>query len=298
MLHSLAALGAGAICPVVSIATPSPVLTRVIPSSGERIPVIGVGSWLTFDCAGDDHALGIRTQVLQEFFSRGGAVIDSSPMYGTSQQAIGYCLDALERPQGLFAAGKVWTRGRWLGERQMRKSARLWGIGQFDLMQVHNLVGLDSHLETLGEWKAAGKVKYVGVTTSRAQRHSELEKLMQSGAVDFVQFSYNILDREAEQRLLPLALERGIAVLVNRPFRRSLLFDRVRGVALPPWAAEFDCENWAQFFLKFIVSHRAVTCAIPATSRVDHMIENMGAVSGRLPDPGMRIRMAKLYAGL
>jgi len=257
-----------------------------------------MGSWLTFDCSGDAHALGIRVKVLDEFFARGGTVIDSSPMYGTSQQAIGHCLDALERPAGLFAATKVWTYGRWLGERQMKNSARLWGVDGFDLMQVHNLVDVDTQLETLKEWKAAGRVKYLGVTTSRGQRHAELEQLMETGAVDFIQLTYNILDRQAEQRLLPLALERGIAVIVNRPFKRSRLFDRVRGVALPEWSADFDCANWAQFFLKFIVSHRAVTCAIPATSRVDHMIENMGALSGRLPDPLMRQRMAKFYAQL
>jgi aryl-alcohol dehydrogenase-like predicted oxidoreductase len=160
------------------------------------------------------------------------------------------------------------------------------------------LVDVETHLATLKEWQADGKVRYLGVTTSHGQRHQELERLMKSGLLDFVQFTYNLIDREAEQRLLPLALERGIAVIVNRPFRKSLVFDRVRGLPLPPWAAEFDCRNWPQFFLKFVVSHRAVTCAIPATSRVDHMIENMGALSGRLPDPAMRLRMAKYYRSL
>ncbi len=278
--------------------TDTSVITRAIPSSGQPIPVIGMGSWLTFDIARDAHALGIRVKVLSEFFARGGALIDSSPMYGTSQQAIGHCLNALERPSGLFAATKVWTRGRWFGERQMKESARLWGVDAFDLMQVHNLVDVETHLETLKQWKANGRVKYIGVTTSHGSRHEELEQLMRSGTVDFVQFTYNILDREAEQRLLPLALERGIGVIINRPFRGSRVFDRVRGLPLPGFAAEFDCANWAQFFLKFIVSHRAVTCAIPATSRVDHMIENMGALSGRLPDPLMRNRMEKYYAEL
>jgi diketogulonate reductase-like aldo/keto reductase len=279
-------------------ATDKPIITRAIPPSGQRIPVIGMGSWLTFDVAGDAHALGIRVKVLSEFFARGGALIDSSPMYGTSQQAIGHCLHALERPSGSFAATKVWTRGRWFGKRQMKESARLWGVDAFDLMQVHNLVDVETHLETLKKWKADGRVKYVGATTSHGSRHEELEQLMRSGSIDFVQFTYNIIDREAEQRLLPLALERGIGVIINRPFRRSRVFDRVRGLPLPKWVAEFDCTNWAQFFLKFIVSHRAVTCAIPATSRVDHMIENMGALAGPLPDPLVRKRMAKYYAEL
>ncbi len=279
-------------------ATDKSIITRAIPSSGQRIPVIGMGSWLTFDVAGDAHALGIRVKVLSEFFARGGALIDSSPMYGTSQQAIGHCLHALERPSGLFAATKVWTRGRWFGERQMKESARLWGVDALDLMQVHNLVDVETHLETLKEWKTDGRVKYVGETTSHGSRHAELEQLMRSGSIDFVQFTYNIIDREAEQRLLPLALERGIGVIINRPFKRSRVFDRVRGLSIPNWAAEIDCTNWAQFFLKFIVSHRAVTCAIPATSRVDHMIENMGALAGPLPDPLLRKRMAKYYAEL
>ncbi|MFP6682374.1 MAG: aldo/keto reductase [Gammaproteobacteria bacterium] len=279
-------------------ATAKSIITRAIPSSGQRIPVIGMGSWLTFDVAGDAHALGIRVKVLSEFFARGGTLIDSSPMYGTSQQAIGHCLHALERPSGLFAATKVWTRGRWFGERQMKESARLWVVDAFDLMQVHNLVDVETHLETLRQWKADGRVKYIGATTSHGSRHAELEQLMRSGSIDFVQFTYNVIDREAEQRLLPLALERGIGVIINRPFRRSRVFDRVRGLSIPDWAAEFDCTNWAQFFLKFIVSHRAVTCAIPATSRVDHMIENMGALAGPLPDPLVRKRMAKYYAEL
>ncbi len=298
-LQSIAALTVAARSRQLPAVTAESVISRPIPSTGERIPVIGMGSWLTFDCADDRHALGIRTKVLGEFFTRGGALIDSSPMYGTSQQTIGHCLTALERPPGLFSAAKVWTRGRWLGERQMKKSARLWGITGFDLMQVHNMVDVKTHLETLREWKAASRVKYVGVTMShRSLDEKELENLMRTGVLDFVQFTYNILNRQTEKRLLPLALERGIAVIANRPFQHSLLFDRVRGVPLPEWAAEFDCVNWAQFFLKFIVSHRAVTCAIPATSKVDHMIENMGAVVGRMPDPLMRKRMIRFYTRL
>lgn len=297
-LRSVAALSVSAGWIQAPAVMTAPPISRAIPSSGERIPVIGMGSWLTFDCAGDAHALTIRVEVLRQFFAHGGALIDSSPMYGTSQQAIGYCLESLEQPSDLFAATKVWTRGRWFGERQMNNSADLWRIDNFDLMQVHNLVDLDTHLATLREWKAAGRVKYIGATTSHGGRHDALELLMRTGTVDFIQFTYNIIDREAETRLLPLALERGIAVIVNRPFQRSLLFDRVRAIPLPGWAVEFDCANWAQFFLKFVISHRAVTCAIPATSKVEHMIENMGALSGPLPDPRMRQRMSEFYRAL
>ena len=297
-LGSTAALAIPFSARLVHASSIETLISRALPASRQCIPVIGMGSWLTFDAAGDRHALGSRVKVLAEFFARGGALIDSSPMYGTSPQTIGHCLSELAHPPALFAATKVWTRGRWLGERQMKKSAYLWGVDGFDLMQVHNLVDVATHLETLKEWKAEGRVKYIGVTTSHGRRHAELEKLMQSGAVDFVQFSYDIVDREASLRLLPLALERGIGVIINRPFRRSRVFDRVRAEPLPEWAKEFDCTNWAQYFLKFIVSHPAVTCTIPATSRVDHMIENMGALVGRLPNPSMRARMAKYYDSL
>ena len=297
-LHSLAALSVPICAPGSEKNASAKILTRAIPSTGQRIPAIGMGSWLTFDCANDPHALAIRVEVLRHFFNLGGGLIDSSPMYGTSQQTLGHCLAALEQPSTLFSATKVWTRGKWFGERQMKKSARLWGIENFNLLQVHNLVDADTHLETLQQWKETGQVRYIGVTTSHGQRHEKLEKLMTSGVVDFAQFTYNMIDREAEQRLLPLALERGIAVVINRPFRRSLVFDMVRDVALPSWTMEFGARNWAELFLKFIVSHRAVTCAIPATSRVDHMIENMGASIGELPDPIMRKRMAAFYEAL
>jgi diketogulonate reductase-like aldo/keto reductase len=297
-LHSIAALSVPVCAPALADSPPVGIITRTIPSSGRQISVVGMGSWLTFDCANDPHALAIRVEVLRHFFNLGGELIDSSPMYGTSQQTLGHCLAALEQPAELFSATKVWTRGKWLGERQMKKSARLWGLNTCDLLQVHNLVDADTHLETLAEWKATGQVRYIGATTSHGERHEKLEMLMGKGVVDFVQFTYNIIDREAEQRLLPMALERGIAVIVNRPFRRSLVFDRVRNLPLPSWAAEFGAQNWAQFFLKFIVSHRAVTCAIPATSRIDHMMQNMGAMTGELPDPRMRRRMAEYYGAL
>ena len=270
-----------------------PVITKTVPSTGERLPVIGMGSWITFNVGDDERLRTQRVKVLQTFFDLGGAVIDSSPMYGSSEEVIGYCLQRIPNRDALFAATKVWTLFQRLGIKQMQTSRELWGVHRFDLMQIHNLLDWETHLQTLTAWKAEGRVRYVGVTTSHGRRHQALEKIMTVQPIDFVQFTYNILDREAEQRLLPLAAERGLAVIINRPFRRGTLFDLFERHPLPDWAREFDCANWAQFFLKFIVSHPAVTCAIPATSRVKHMRENMGAAYGRLPDSELRQRMIR-----
>ncbi len=275
-----------------------PVLTKPIPATGERLPVIGMGSWLTFDVGDNKRLRAERLEVLQALFDAGGAVIDSSPMYGSSEAVIGYCLGRIANTQALFSATKVWTLFRSRGIRQMEASQDLWDAERFDLIQIHNLLDWKTHLETLTDWKAQGRVRYIGVTTSHGRRHTALEKVMAGQPVDFVQFTYNILDREAERRLLPLAAERGLAVIINRPFRQGALFDYFERRPLPDWAGEFDCANWAQFFLKFIVSHPAVSCARPATTRVDHMRENMGAAAGRLPDPEMRQRMIRYVEGL
>ena len=273
-------------------------LTKKIPVSGEQLPVIGMGSWITFN-VGDDKALREeRVQVLQHFFDRGGAVVDSSPMYGSSEEVIGYCLERIANKDALFAATKVWHLFDALGRGQMEDSRRLWGLEVFDLMQIHNLLNWEGHLEALLAHKAEGRIRYIGVTTSHGRRHDELEKIMREEPIDFVQFTYNVLDREAEQRLLPLAAERDLGVIINRPFQRGVLIDRFERHPLPDWTDEIDCANWPQFFLKFIVSHPAVTCAIPATSRVDHMGENMGAMTGRLPDKALRTRMARYVEGL
>jgi diketogulonate reductase-like aldo/keto reductase len=250
-----------------------------------------MGTWVSFNVGGDTALRNERLKVLKTFFDKGGSVIDSSPMYGSSEEVIGYCLGRLAGAHTPFAATKVWTLLQMLGERQIERSHELWGIERFDLMQVHNLLNWESHLETLRAEKAQGRLRYLGITTSHGRRHDEFEDVMRTQPLDFVQFTYNILDREAEKRLLPLAAERGQAVIVNRPFRHKELFNRFAQHPLPEWVAEFDCVNWAQFFLKFIISHPAVTCAIPATSRVDHMQENMGALYGRLPEPAMRQRM-------
>ncbi len=273
-------------------------VTRAIPSSGEEIPVIGMGSWITFNVGDDIGLRDERAEVLREFFARGGKVIDCSPMYGTSAEVIGYGLEKLGRPPQLFAASKVWTWLQGDGPDQMAEQRTAWGIENFDLMQVHNLLNWEGHLETLRADKEAGRIRYLGVTTSHGRRHDELEEVMKSQSLDFVQFTYNILDREAEDRLLPLAAEQGQAVLVNRPFRRKDLIRRFEKHPLPDWAAEFDAANWPQFLLKFIVSHPAVTCAIPATSRADHMAQNMGALTGRLPDAALRRRMVDYVESL
>ncbi len=281
-----------------ALAASRPLLQKAIPKTGERLPVIGMGSWRTFDVGYYRVLRDKRREVLQAFFDDGGAIIDSSPMYGSSQEVIGYCLARIANKQALFSATKVWTIFQSRGVRQMEASRQLWGAERFDLMQIHNLLDWEAHLETLVDWKAQGRVRYIGITTSHGRRHDDLEKVMAEQPVDFVQVTSNIGDRKAERRLLPRAAERGLAVIINRPFRQGALFDYFAGHPLPGWACEFDCASWAQFFLKFIVSHPAVTCAIPATTRVDHMRENMGAAYGRLPDSEMRERMVRYVDGL
>jgi len=269
-----------------------------MPKGDEALPVIGMGTARTFDVGADAAQRRACLAVTRRFFERGGAVIDSSPMYGSAEAVIGWCLKQLPNAQALYAATKVWTEGKEAGIRQMEASLRLWGIARFDLMQIHNLVDWRTHLETLVKWKEEGRIRHIGITTSHGRMHREFEKIMTEAPLDFVQLSYNILDREAEARLLPLARERGQAVMANRPFRQGELFALVKGSELPPFAAEIDCANWAQFLLKFIVSHPAVTCAIPATRRPDHMAENMGAATGRLPGEAMRARMVRAMRDL
>lgn len=266
-------------------------ITRVIPSSGEAIPVIGLGTWIEFNVGNDPVARDARAEVMRHFFANGGRVIDSSPMYGSSQQVIGYGLEKLGKVSQVFSADKVWTPFLADGKAQMETSRGYWNVPRFDLMQVHNLVDWKEHLPLLLDMKESGRIRYVGITTSESRRHEEFEQIMRSHPLDFVQVSYNIRNRKVEERILPLANDRGIAVIANRPFQQSALIDWAKGHPLPEWSAEIDCANWAQFLLKFIISHPAVTCAIPATSRVDHVRENMGAASGRLPDDAMRRRM-------
>ena len=279
-------------------AAAEPPSTRRIPSSGEALPVVGLGSWITFNVGNDAEGLATCTDVVRAFFAEGGRVIDSSPMYGSSQPAIGHALRQLGRPAGLFSAEKVWVGDGARGAAQIEASRRYWDVPRFDLMQVHNLLAWQEHLPRLFEMKAAGRIRYVGITTSEGRRHSEIERVMRSQPIDFVQVTYNPADREAENRILPLAQERGIAVLINRPFREADLLRQLARHRLPTWAAEIDCDYWAQVILKFIVSHPAVTCAIPATSQVAHLRQNMAAARGRMPDAPLRARIAREIAAL
>lgn len=288
LLHLLPALGAAR----AAAQNPAPVqpLSKPIPSSGEQIPVVGLGSWITFNVGNDPPARDQCAEVMRGFFASGGRLIDSSPMYGSSQGVIGEGLQKIGTQRAVFSADKVWTAAS--GARQLEASRQQWRVSRFDLLQVHNLLAWQEHLALLQAMKAAGRVRYVGITTSEGRRHREMEQIMRNHRIDFIQLTYNLLDREAEQRLLPLAQERGIAVLANRPFREGALLDRLKRHPLPAWAGEIDCASWAQVALKFIVSHPAVTCAIPATSSVAHVRENMAACTGRLPDEAMRRRMA------
>ena len=275
-----------------------PLIKKIIPASGEPLPVIGVGSSRTFDV---DLGLGMHedlVEVLQTFFDMGGALIDSSPMYGNAEAVIGQLLKRVKNRQALFAATKVWTDGKQAGIEQMQRSMQRMGVDAFDLMQIHNLRDWRTHMETLKQWKIEGKIRYIGITTSHGRFHDELEQILKTQPFDFVQLSYNIDNQEAGRRLLPIAEARGIAVLVNRPFQRGSLFGRTRGKTLPAWAEEIGVHSWAQYFLKFIVSHPAVTCVIPATSRVKHMRDNMAAGYGVLPDEKMRQDMLQYYQQL
>ncbi|MGE0095535.1 MAG: aldo/keto reductase [Alphaproteobacteria bacterium] len=297
-LRALGAGGATLALPRWAAAQAAPLVTKPIPSSGEALPVVGLGSWITFNVGKDAAARDACAEVMRAFFRAGGRMIDSSPMYGSSEEVIGYGLKKLGMPKQLFSATKVWTSSRSEGREQIVASEHLWGIPKFDLEQVHNLLSWEAHLDTLVALKSEGRLRYVGITTSEGRRHDEFEKVMRARKLDFVQVTYNIRDREVEERILPLAAERGMAVIVNRPFRRGALIAHLEKKPLPPWAAEIGCANWPQFLLKFAVSHPAVTCAIPATSRVDHIEENMVAATGRMPDAALRARMAEYVKGL
>jgi diketogulonate reductase-like aldo/keto reductase len=273
-------------------------IKKSIPSSGEKLSVIGLGTSRTFDVNASNAAQSPLLEVLRAFFDNGGQLIDSSPMYGSAEAVTGALLQAVDNKAGLFSATKVWTYGKREGIEQMQRSMQRLGVEQIDLMQIHNLRDWQVQLDTLQEWKAQGRIRYIGITTSHGRYHEELETILQQQALDFVQFSYNIGNRDAEQRLLPIARERGIATLINRPYQRGSLFRQVKGQQLPSWAVEFDCASWGQFFLKFIASHPDVTCIIPATSKLKHMVDNMGAGYGRLPDAAMRQRMIEYMGAL
>lgn len=280
--------------------------TRPIPHGQEALPVIGLGTWQTFDVGDDAGARAPLRAVLDSLLAAGARVIDSSPMYGRAEGVVGDLLAARSagaaRPSPApgvapFLATKVWTSGRAAGEAQMRRSMTLMRSERLDLLQVHNLVDWKTHLDTLRAWKQQGLVRYIGVTHYQLGAFAELERIVAKEGIDFVQLPYSIATRAAEARLLPAAAAAGVAVLVMRPFEEGELFARVRGQALPPWAAEIDCQSWAQFFLKFILAHPAVTCPIPATANPRHLADNLGAGRGRLPDEATRKKMIALLEG-
>jgi diketogulonate reductase-like aldo/keto reductase len=299
--QAVAALGAAAAATILrplSGLAQTQTLTKAIPSTGELIPVVGLGTWTTFNVGDDPELREECAGVMKAFFGAGGRMIDSSPMYGSSQAVIGHGLSRLPGPSRLFSADKVWTSSAFDGPEQIEESRRHWRVQRFDLLQVHNLVAWEEHLPMLLAMKKASRVRYVGITTSEGRRYDEIERIMATQPIDFVQITYNILDREVESRILPLARERGIAVIANRPFREGALIRSLAKQQLPSWAGEIGTATWAQFILKFIVSHPAITCAIPATTQVSHVKENMAAATGRLPNEAMRRRMAAYVEAL
>jgi aryl-alcohol dehydrogenase-like predicted oxidoreductase len=267
-------------------------LTRPVPRSGEALPTVGLGTWQTFDVAEGGAERAPLEEVLRRFLDGGGRVIDSSPMYGRAEAVVGDLLSRLRHPAAPFLATKVWTSGRSAGESQMRESMRRLRSDRLDLMQIHNLLDWETHLPVLRDWKAKGRFRYLGITHYSLGSFAQMEKLLRAEQLDFVQLPYSLATREAEKRLLPAAAETGTAVLVMRPFEEGALFRAVRGKPLPDWAAEIGCQSWSQVFLKFVLSHPAVTCVIPATSRPEHLSENLRAGAGPLPDEAMRRRMA------
>jgi diketogulonate reductase-like aldo/keto reductase len=263
---------------------------------GTTIPKIGMGTWQTFDVPPRDEAARLeRVSILRAFFEAGGRFVDSSPMYGMSEDVLGFCLDRLENTP-VIAASKVWIAKADLGAQQIEASRQLWQLPRLDVVQVHNLLQYDGHIETLRAMKAGGDVVKIGISTSHGRRHADFARIMETeDSLDTVQFTYNIADREAEARLLPLAAERGLTVIINRPFRRGALIDSMTGRPLPGFAADIGVKTWPQFFLKWVISHPAVTVAIPATSKLDHMKENMAAMAGPMPDAAMRRRMVDAF---
>ena len=273
-------------------------LQRVIPASGEKLPVIGLGTSRVFDAGASAAERGPLEEVLRNFVQLGGKLVDSSPMYGRAESVVGEIATKLKLHDSLFLATKVWTTGREAGIQSMERSLERLGTKKLDLIQVHNLIDTKTHLATLRAWKKEGRVRYLGITHYTEGSQAEVARVLEEESLDFVQINYSLMEREAEHRVFPVAKNRGVAVIVNRPFGAGGLFGRVRGKPLPDWAAEFDCKSWAQFFLKWIVSNPAVTCAIPATSKPQHLEDNMQGGVGRLPDEKMRRRMVEAVAEL
>lgn len=279
----------------VGAASAEALITRKIPSSAEELPIIGLGTSGPFEVDATEAERAPLREVLRGFFAAGARLIDTSPMYSTAEGVLGELLTP-QMHERAFLATKVWTRGARSGVEQMRHSAQMLKTQRLDLIQVHNLLDLDTHLKTLRAWKDAGRVRYIGITHYTVGAHAQLARVLERERLDFVQFNYSPVTRAAEQRLLPLAAERGVAVLINRPFEDGELFERVRGKALPPWAAELDATSWGQLALKFIAAQPAVTCIIPATGKLSHLQDNLGGGRGRLPDARQREAIAQAFA--
>lgn len=292
-LQQLSALAALPLLPDISFLQNQVMIKRTT-STGEQIPVVGLGTWQTFDVGENSTATNPLKEVLTTLLEKGGSVVDSSPMYGRSEKVVGDLSTELKINDKLFIATKVWTTGKEQGIKQMNESFQLLGRKQLDLMQIHNLVDWRTHLVTLRDWKAQEKVRYIGITHYTESAYDQVEQIMKREPIDFLQINYSLLSRKAEERLFPLAQEKKISVLINRPFEEGALFSRVRGKTLPDWAKEFDCSSWGQFFLKFILSHPAVTCVIPGTSKPHHMADNAMAGVGKLPDTDHRKKMIAL----
>ena len=278
------------------IQTSDPIIKRTIPSTGEKLTAVGVGTWQTFDVSNNADERDPLKEVLKILIEKGGSVIDSSPMYGRSEEVVGDLSSELNLNDKLFIATKVWTTGRESGIRQMNQSFNLMRRKKIELMQIHNLTDWQTHLKTLRAWKEEGKIKYLGLTHYTDSAHDRLVSILEKEPVDFIQINYNLLDRHAEKKLLPFAREKGVAVIINQPFESGSLFRQVKNKQLPGWAQEFDCRSWAQFFLKFILSNVAVTCAIPGTDNPRHMLDNMGAAFGNLPSEKQRSEMVRVVS--
>ena len=274
------------------------VATRTIPSSGEPLPMVGVGTWQTFDVGSGSEARTPIKGVIKALIELGGSVIDSSPMYGRSEHVIGALCSELGVSNKVFGATKVWTQGENQGKSQMERSMERMAQNPMDLMQIHNLVDWKTHLKTLMNWKEEGKIRYLGITHYQKSAYHRMEQIMKSYPLDFIQVNYSMGSPDSGERLLPLAQELGIAVIINRPYQGGSLFGHVRNKPMPAWSDEIDCTSWAQFFLKYIISNPAVTCAIPGTSQESHLRENLGSGSGILPDAGQRTRMLKYFKDL
>ena len=294
VLGAAIALG---LVPEYSFSESEKMLIRPIPGTDETIPVVGLGTWEVFDVAGSQEEVATRRKIIDMLVERGGSLIDSSPMYNRSERIVGDIIKASGNRDDLFLATKVWTDGKSRGESQMQQSADLMSAGVIDLMQVHNLRDVDAHMANIREWQQEGRIRYNGITHYTASAHRSMESAMRDHKPQFIQINYSLGERAAEQHVLPLAQDLGIAVLINRPFMEGRLFSAVRGLALPDWATEF-AQSWAQFFLKFIVSHPAVSCVIPATSKPHHMADNLGAGFGMLPDAATRQRMTAFWDSL